>query len=224
MKVVAFIPIRLNSKRLPGKNLMLMDGHPLCDYIFSTICGVDLIDEKYVFCSDESIKQYMPEKLIFRERDKCLDGDDVRGLEIIDSFVKSVDADIYVLTHTTSPFMRKESFENAINLILEHDYDSVFSAKKLQGYCWYKGSPVNYDLDDIVQTQLIEPVFLETGGFFIFKKEVFTELGRRIGNKPYCYVTDEFESIEIDTKSEFEFAESAAKYLREKKNEKSKNS
>ena len=222
MRIVAFIPIRLNSKRLPGKNLMLMDGRPLCDYVFSTICDVDLIDEKYVFCSDESLKQHMPDKLIFLKRDKHLDGDDVRGLEIIDSFVKQVDADMYILAHTTSPFTKKESFENAIKHILENDYDSAFSARKLQGYCWYEGSPVNYTPDDIVQTQLLKPVFLETGGFFVFKKEVFTDLGRRIGNNPYCYVTDEFESIEIDTKSEFDFAESAAKYLREKEIERNK--
>jgi len=216
MRVVAFIPIRFNSQRLPSKNLMQMDGRPLCDYIFRTISSIDLIDEAYVFCSDERIKLYMPEELLFFQRDSYLDGDEIRGLELIDNFVKNIDADIYVLTHTTSPFMKKESFENAINLILESDYDSVFSANKLQGYCWYEGSPLNYDINDIVQTQLLEPIYLETGGFFIFRKEVFSKLGRRIGVNPYCYVTDEFENIEIDTKTEFEFAEVAAKYLRER--------
>ena len=55
MKVVSFIPIKLNNQRLPGKNTMLLEGRPTCDYIFETICNVNTIDEKYVYCSDEAI-------------------------------------------------------------------------------------------------------------------------------------------------------------------------
>lgn len=41
MKVVAFVPIKLNSQRLPGKNIMPLNGRPTCDYIFETIANVD---------------------------------------------------------------------------------------------------------------------------------------------------------------------------------------
>ena len=97
-KVVLFIPIKLNNQRLPGKNLMELDGRPLCDYIFNTVNQITTINEKYVYCSDERIKSYMPEGMIFLKRDASLDGFQVKGLEIIDAFVRDVDADIYVLT------------------------------------------------------------------------------------------------------------------------------
>ena len=58
MKVVSFIPIKLNNQRLPGKNTMLLNGRPTCDYIFETISNVDTIDEKYVYCSTHTSKQY----------------------------------------------------------------------------------------------------------------------------------------------------------------------
>lgn len=45
MKVVSFIPIKLNNQRLPGKNTMELAGRPTCDYIFETISQVDTIDE-----------------------------------------------------------------------------------------------------------------------------------------------------------------------------------
>ena len=48
MKVVSFIPIKLNNQRLPGKNLMDLNGKPMCDYIFQTVKQVRNIDEKYV--------------------------------------------------------------------------------------------------------------------------------------------------------------------------------
>jgi len=41
MKIVAFIPIKLNNQRLPGKNLMLLGDRPLCNYLFDTLVQVN---------------------------------------------------------------------------------------------------------------------------------------------------------------------------------------
>lgn len=212
MKVVSFIPIKLNNQRLPGKNTMLLEGRPLCDYIFKTICEVDGIDERYVYCSDEAIKPYIPSGLKFLKRDPYLDGFQVKGLEIIERFVKDVDADIYVLTHVTQPFTKSSSISNALKKVVSGEYDSAFSAVMLQDYMWKDGRPFNYDMKNIVRTQDLDPIYMETGAFFIFRKEVFTELGQRIGNKPYIYEIDQFEAVDIDTAEDFEFAKAVALY------------
>lgn len=211
-KIVSFIPIKLNNQRLPGKNLMELEGRPLCDYIFHTIGQVDAITEKYVYCSDDKIKDYLGYGLKFLKRDKYLDGYQVKGLEIIDYFVKDVDADIYVLTHVTQPFTRAESITEALNKVMYEGYDSAFSCTKIQDYCWFREKPLNYDQKDIVTTQNLEPVYMETGAFFIFRKEVFTELHQRIGKNPYMCVLDSIEAIDIDTADDFEFAKVAAQY------------
>ena len=169
MKIVSFIPIKLNNQRLPGKNTMLLNGRPMCDYIFETISNIENIDEKYVYCSDEAImpyiKPYHDKGLQFLKRDSYLDGFQIKGLEIIDCFVKDVDADIYVLTHVTQPFTRLESIRNAIDKVLSGEYDSAFSAIALQDYMWKNGKPFNYDMKNIVRTQDLEPIFMETGAF-----------------------------------------------------------
>lgn len=216
MKVVSFIPIKLNNQRLPGKNLLPLNGRPTCSYIFDTISKVRNIDEKYVYCSDETIKQYMPKELTFLKRDTCLDGFQVKGLEIIERFVQDVDADIYVLTHVTQPFTKSESIEKALDKVISGEYDSAFSAVALQDYMWMNGKPLNYDMKNIVRTQDLEPIYMETGAFFIFRKEVFTKLHQRIGEKPYIYEIDQFEAIDIDTAEDFEFAQIAATYLTQK--------
>ena len=218
MKVAAFIPIKLNNQRLPGKNTMMLSGRPACDYIFETLSKVDTIDEKYVYCSDEAILPYMkpyPE-LTFLKRDPYLDGFMVKGLEIIDRFIKDVDADIYVLTHVTEPFTKVESFKLALSKVVSGEYDSAFSAVALQDYLWMNGKPLNYDMKNIVRTQDLEPVYKETGSFFIFRKEVFTELGQRIGNKPYICEISQLEGVDIDTAEDFEFAQAVADYLARK--------
>lgn len=213
MKVVSFIPIKLNNQRLPGKNLLPLNGRPTCEYIFDTINAVDTIDEKYVYCSSESILKYLPDGIRFLKRDRYLDGFHVKGLEIIDHFVRDVDADIYVLTHVTQPFTKPESIQKALEKVISGEYDSAFSAVMLQDYMWMNGRPFNYNMKDIPRSQDLEPIYMETGAFFIFRKEVFTKLGQRIGNKPFIYVIDRFEAVDIDTKEDFAFAQIVAKYL-----------
>lgn len=213
-KVVSFIPIKLNNQRLPGKNLMELDGRPLCDYIFQTVKQIDSISENYVYCSDESIKDYIPKGLIFLKRDSYLDGFQVKGLEIIERFVNDVDADVYVLTHVTQPFTKSESIKKALDKVLYEGYDSAFSCTRIQDYCWYQGKPFNYDMQDIVTTQNLESIYMETGAFFIFRKEVFTKYHQRIGKNPYMYVIDQFEAVDIDTAEDFEFAKVVAPYLK----------
>lgn len=219
MKVVSFIPIKLNNQRLPGKNTMLLNGRPMCDYIFKAISAVDGIDEKYVYCSDEAIKPYIApyesQGLRFLKRDPWLDGYQVKGLEIIDRFVKDVDADIYVLTHVTQPFTKSESIANALEKVKSGEYDSAFSAVALRDYLWMNGKPLNYDIKNVVRTQDLEPVYMETGSFFIFRKEVFTQLGQRIGDKPFIYEIDEIEGVDIDTADDFRFAEAVARFLQD---------
>ncbi len=206
MKVVAFVPIKLNSQRLPQKNILPLGKHALCWYIFDSLGKVKQIDDIYVFCSDESIKEYIPDNVKFLKRDPRLDGDTVKGAEIYSDFIKTVDADVYVLAHATSPFIASESLDNAVSKVLSGENDSAFSAQRIQTFAWYKGKPINYELTDVPRTQDLEPVWIETSAFFVFKKEVFTEMGRRIGEFPYVQEVCGRETIDIDTNDDYELA------------------
>lgn len=206
MKIVAFVPIKLNSQRLPHKNILPIAGHPLCWHILDSLLKVNGIDGTYVYCSNEDVKNYIPEGTKFLKRDPKLDGDLVKGFDIYESFINAVDADIYILAHTTSPFLKSDTIESALDKMIEGDYDSAFSAQRIQTFAWYKGKPINYDLNDVPRTQDMEPIYVETSGFFMFRKEIFTENRRRIGFKPYIQEVDSVEAVDIDTKEDYEFA------------------
>ena len=207
MKTVAFVPIRLNSKRVVGKNLKLLGNKPLLRYILDTLVKVNRIDEIYVYCSCEEIIEYLPKGVKFLKRPDYLDRDETLGMEIYEAFTNTINADIYILAHTTSPFIKAQTIDNALNKILYEDYDSAFSAEKIQTFTWYKGKPLNYDLKNIPRTQTIEPIFVETSAFFMFKRDVLTINKQRIGNKPYMAIIDKIEGVDIDWPEDFEFAE-----------------
>jgi CMP-N-acetylneuraminic acid synthetase len=181
-------------------------GQPLCWHILDTLSKTKGIDEVYVYCSDEKIQDYIPDTVKFQIRDRYLDGNLVKGFDIYDSFIKEVNADIYILAHTTSPFIKSETVESALYKMTEGAYDSAFSAQRIQTFAWYKGEPINYDLNDVPRTQDMEPIYVETSGFFMFVKEVFTNHRRRIGFNPYIQEVDIIEAIDIDTKEDYEFA------------------
>ena len=206
MKTVALVPIKLNSQRLPHKNILPIAGHPLCWHLCNSLIKSKGIDEVYVYCSDSSVRQYLPEGVLFKQREKWLDGELVKGFDIYREFIKEVDADIYILAHTTSPFIKVSSIENALSHILNGENDSAFSAERIQTFAWYQGKTINYNLNDVPRTQDMEPIWVETSAFFMFKKEIFTVLNRRIGFKPYIQEVSGIEAVDIDEQKDYDLA------------------
>ena len=207
MKTAAFVPIRLNSRRVEGKNLRLLGGRPLMTFILDTLRRCERIDEVYVYCSDPDIERYLPDGVRFLRRDPALDSDSTLGEEIYDAFTREVEADIYVLAHATSPFIRSATVDDAVARVESGRYDSAFSAERIQTFAWYEGKTLNYSPERVPRTQDLEPVFVETSAFFVFRREVWRDMRRRIGVRPYMAVTDRIESMDIDYPDDFTLAE-----------------
>lgn len=214
MKVVAFVTIKLNSQRVPYKNILPVGSKPLCCHVLETALQISGIDEVYVYCSDERITEYMPERVHFLQRDQRLDGDTIKAKDTYTAFLNDVpDADIYIALCTTSPFLKAESLENALNQVLSGEYDSAFAAREFKTFAWYRGKPINYDVQDIPRTQDIDPVYVETSAFFIFSKELWQKEKRRIGDRPYIQTMDIIEGVDIDTMEDYTFACQLAEHV-----------
>lgn len=214
MKVVAIVPMKLNNRRLPQKNTKsFTNGKPLCYYILSTLMKVDKVDEVYVYCSNPDIQQYIPEGVKYLKRSTTLDQDTTKMNEVLKCFAQEVSADVYVMTHTTAPFISKESIEKGLTAVLSGEYDSSFAAKKLQDFLWKDGKPFNYVLDNIPRTQDLPVLYEETSGFYIYKNEVINQYNRRIGDKPYIVEVSEIEGVDIDEAEDFLIADALYNYM-----------
>lgn len=205
-KVVGLIPIKLNNQRLPGKNTMQLGDKALCQYLFETLKNVHSIDEIYVYCSNESIKSYIPKYINFLKRDPQLDLDTVKSKDILMAFINQIHADVYALMHVTQPFIRKETIDNVVRKVVYDNYDSAFVAHEIKEFTWFKNKPLNYEFTNVVRTQELEPIYTE-GELFVFEKDVFLIHGRRIGENPFIQPIQWEEAVCIDTKDDFEMAE-----------------
>ncbi|MCD8370127.1 MAG: acylneuraminate cytidylyltransferase family protein [Clostridiales bacterium] len=218
MKTVAIVPMKLNNRRLPQKNTKCFtNGKPLCYYILSTLLTVDGVDEVYVYCSNPDIQEFVPERVKYLKRSESLDQDTTKMNEVLQCFAADVPADIYVMTHTTAPFISKKSIEKGLQAVVSGEYDSSFAAKKLQDFLWKDGEPFNYELNNIPRTQDLPALYEETSGFYIYRNEVLTKLNRRIGKKPYIVEVGEIESVDIDEAEDFMIADAIYNHIYMKK-------
>lgn len=212
MKTVALIPIKMNSKRVPMKNIKaFFDGKPLMSFIQETCLKSKYIDETYIYCSDESVKQYVLPGIFFLKRPEYLDSDDKNANDIIVEFIKNVDADIYVNTHTTSPFAKTETIDSCIRKVASGEYDSAFCAEAIKTFMWENEKPINFDPNHFPRTQDLPIVYGETCIAYVFKKETFLTYNRRVGVKPFVQEVGKIEAIDIDYPEDFEIANAVYK-------------
>lgn len=208
MKTIAFVPIKLNSERLPLKNIKpFTNGKPLITYILNTLKKVKNVDEIYVYCSDEKITDYLPEGVKFLKRDPYYDLSTTKFNEVLSSFASLVKADVYVLTHATAPFMTEQSIEQGIEAVVSGEYESAHAVTLLREFLWKDGKPLNYSLDSIPRTQDLPDIYTETCGLYVYTSDLILNKGRRISDKPFLIEVSKIEACDINDEDDFLIAD-----------------
>lgn len=217
MKTVALIPIKLGSKRVPQKNIKpFYDGTPLMHFIQKTCLASKYINETYIYCSDEAVKDYILPGVKFLKRPEFLDEDNINANDFIREFMKEVDADIYVNTHTTSPFAKGETIDDCIQHVASGEYDSAFCAEAIRTFMWEGGKPINFDPDYFPRTQDLPLIYGETCIAYVFTKESFQKHNRRLGSHPFIKEVGKIEAMDIDYPEDFEICNAIYKEMMSK--------
>ena len=222
MRVVALMPMKAISERVPGKNLKEFDGRPLYSVMLDVLLRSKYIQEVIINTDGEDLKNSIleryHEKVLVLNRKKDICGNYVSMNKIIEHDINAVEADIYVQTHSTNPLLKVESIDRAIEKMLEklkeNELASVFSVTKVQKRFYTKDAkPLNHDPKMLV-TQHLEPMFEENSCFYVFTKKSFLDNDSRIGRYPYMIELDKIESTDIDDPEDFIIAEALYKLLR----------
>src|SRR3546814_31616 len=134
--------------------------------------------------------------------------------------VENVESDIYLMTHTTNPLMSADTVRAALAAFREAQAagraDSLFTVDKVQTRFYRVDcTPVNHDPDNLVRTQDLEPWFEENSNLYAFTRDSFSATGARIGKRPMMQESPSFESIDIDTPQDWDFAVVAARFFQE---------
>ena len=82
---------------------------------------------------------------------------------------------------------------------LNNSFDSVTSVTEVKNHLWLNGKPLNYDLDNVPNSQDLPDVVKLNYGISIIDREIMRTKNRIVGNNPGFYKLDEIESIDVDT-------------------------
>jgi CMP-N-acetylneuraminic acid synthetase len=213
VRVVALVPMRHDSKRVPGKNYRPFVGRPLYQHIIKSLLDCPLISKVIIDTDSLTIREdasgRFPEVRLI-ERPKNLQADTVPMNEVLLHDVTQVESDYYLQTHSTNPLLSTETITRAIELFIDKhpSYDSLFSVTRMQKRLWDgQGQAINHDANVLLRTQDLQAVYEENSCIYIFSRSSLEARGKRIGERPFMFEIDAVEAWDIDDELDFRIAE-----------------
>lgn len=211
--ISAIIPLKKNSVRVPNKNFKEFGDTTLANLKIDNLLKVSGLDEIIINSDNIEIleffkKQYNSDKIKYVLREPYYASSECSGSEFFENIAENSDTDVLIYSPVTSPFIKPETLELAIQkfLNLNNENDSVLSVFDMKHHMWMDGKPLNYNPYYSPNSQDLPTVYKITYGFGILNTKLMIKKRNIMGDSPYFFELDEIESIDIDTDLDFEFA------------------
>lgn len=211
--IVALVPMRHHSQRVPGKNYRPLAGKPLYQHIIETLLAVPEINTILVDTDSEPVmdglRANFPQVKII-QRPETLRAPEIPMNEILAYDTAQVEADFYLQTHSTNPLLKAETISAAINGFLSKypAFDSMFSVTRLQTRLWDSLTrPINHNPAILLQTQDLPPVYEENSCFYLFTRQNLMARRNRMGERPLMIEIPRLEAVDIDEEADFVIAD-----------------
>lgn len=210
LTVIAIIPARGGSSRVPRKNLLQLAGHPLLAH--------SILHAKHAQCVNEVIVSTDSDDIADVARSY---GADVvrRPLELASETATSesalihvlderrrqgkCDPDLVVFLQCTSPVRKMDDIDSAIMQLQSEGADSLFSACRNFALIWSETAgnlhALSYDYRTRLREQDMEVQYRENGSIYVTRTNLLREKENRLGGKIAVYEMDEFHSFQVDT-------------------------
>jgi CMP-N-acetylneuraminic acid synthetase len=211
--ILALVPMRHNSQRVPGKNYRPLAGRPLYQHIIETLLVVPEITSILVDTDSqpviEGLRRDFPQVRVI-DRPEHLRPNTIPMNEILLYDTSLVEADFYLQTHSTNPLLRPGTVSKAIQAFLAGYpvHDSLFSVTRLQTRLYdQQGQALNHDPNVLLQTQDLPPVFEENSCMYIFTRQNLSRRRNRLGERPMMFEMNTDEAWDIDEELDFDIAD-----------------
>ena len=210
--IICIIPARGGSKGLPGKNIIDFCGKPLLQWSVEQCYDSKYIKEIFVSTDDSRIEILVDTicRKIIRPSNLATDtssSEDAlkHALKVINEEYKQYcPIDYVVFLQCTSPVRLTSDIDNALEMIIKEEADSLMSVSPFFHLCaWTKhedGSftPLGHDLDNRKPRQVTDHNFFDNGSIYIFKPEILQKYNNRLGGKIVLYEMPLARGFEID--------------------------
>ena len=218
--IAAVVAVRKGSQRIPNKNIKPFGKSNLLDMKLDLLKSVRNIDEIIVNSDcDKMLDIGLQHGVSIHKRSEYFASSECSNSEFHGHIAEVTNSDTIFLAPVCSPFVSIKSHEEAIELYLngfydkkdEIKFDSTISVTEVKNHLWLNNKPINYDLNNVPNSQDLPDVVKLNYGITITDKKIMQKYKRVVGNAPAFYKLDEIESQDVDTPFDWLVAEAIYK-------------
>jgi len=221
MIVIAVVPAKSRSRRVPGKNIKNLAGAPLFLHSVSTALRSEIFDEVFVSSDDNRVLTLARDRgatAIAREPELC--ADTATNFDVLVSLLKQlraseIDPDIIVMLQPTTPFRSPSALSKMVRVFGNSNADSAVThvrRPRCRGHVHdglWRG-----ELPGPGRSQRIKAdvdVHEITGHVYLMRPPRTLDLGMLLGERVLpLQLPESWLDIDIDTKADWILAEAAA--------------
>lgn len=213
-KIVAHIPARGGSKRVPAKNLRYLAGRPMIAYAIEAALGCGAFEEVYVNTDSEvlaSLGSQMGCRIYHRP--PHLGADDATGDDFTIDFIENVPCDTLVMVSPVCPLVEADDIAAAIRAYAESDADTLISCSETRMQTFCEGEAVNIVPNGpLAPSQLNPPIAVCNWAVTVWNTAKFRELYARFkggycGENRLLWSLDPLRSVKVSEEKDFRLAE-----------------
>ena len=215
-KILAVIPARGGSKGIPNKNIIDIGGNPLIKYTIDAALDSTMLTDCIVSTDSDEIAGIAEAcgALVPFKRPENLSNDKALSLPVVQHAVKFMEAqqgykyDLVIMLQPTTPLRQAKDIENAINILLGTNSDSVISVVEVEGHHPLRmkrvvdGRLINYidqGHEDMRPRQVLPPVYIRNGAIYVTRRDVLINESSFTGSDSRAYIMPSKRSVNIDT-------------------------
>lgn len=220
MKPIAIIPARGGSKRIPRKNIQLVNGVPMIARAITTAIQSEIFSKVIVSTDDQEISEISKRfgALVPKLRSQELSNDFANTYDVIaDALTKTWIGeeipDHVCCIYPSSIFLKVSHLLDAYNLILKSDCSYVFPVQEYSTpiqrglHLEESGAVIMIDPKNaLTRTQDLRPSYHDTGQFYWGKREAWERKDSIFGEHSRGLKVKAYEFIDIDTPEDLEIA------------------
>lgn len=232
-KVVAMIPVLLGSRRVPDKNIILVDGRVLCSYTIEVCRKSQAFDEIFLNSEDDVFETVAEnEGVKFHRRPAEWGGKSCRqktksrdcaGQRCVTNehylyhfMTTGPDMDYMCQVNATSPLLKPETITAFVETLVGQGYDSLFATTEIRAESFYQGEPVTFSRKIKRPSNEIEPIQAVCWAIAGWRRQAYLEAYERddpledgpvFVGKHAVFPIDEREALDIDEWSTLDVVE-----------------
>lgn len=225
--MIALIPAKTGSKRIPNKNFKLLGGKPLLNWTVDAALDAGFEPEGIFVCTNDpvAVGDCYPGNVHIIEQPHPLHRDDCCDIEILNDVCEQLDlsrGDELCYLRPTSPFRDAQSIREALDRweTIKHDYDSMRAIRRASECPWkmWRFAEDTYEIDPITSvaakkhlhsrpTQTLEDAWVQTAGLEVLKVSTILDLGTIAGNRIAGFPLGYPQALDLNTEADWEHAE-----------------